>query len=115
MPIPEGKPKFDHVILMQHNTGYWHANVKAHLAGCFTGKQTECSIVRKLLSQLRGKVKCDLETIYVTLLGIFVLTEVYSEKEEQWVLLVRKAKNFLKENGIKNPDKLVRAFNLQIE
>ena len=38
MPVPEGKPKFDHVILMQHNTGYWHANVTAHLAGCFTGK-----------------------------------------------------------------------------
>ena len=56
----------------------------------------------------------DKETLYVTLLAIYVLAEVFGDKEDEWTLLVRKAKAFLKKAGIAKPDKLYSQFNLQL-
>ena len=56
----------------------------------------------------------DKDVLYMTLLAIFVLTEVFAENEDQWTLLVRKAKTYLKGQGVTKPEKLIREFNLQL-
>ena len=56
----------------------------------------------------------DKDVLYVTLLAIFVLTEVFAENEDQWTLLVRKAKTYLKSQGVTKPEKLISDFNLQL-
>ena len=42
----------------------------------------------------------DKNTVYTTLLAIYVLQELFAANEDQWVLLVRKAKTYLKNAGI---------------
>ena len=58
--------------------------------------------------------EADKDVLYMTLLAIFVLTEVFAENEDQWTLLVRKAKTYLKSQGVTKPEKLIREFNLQL-
>ena len=40
--------------------------------------------------------------------------EKFDEKEDEWTLLARKAKTFLKASGIEKPDKLLKLFNLEV-
>ena len=114
VPIPSGKPSFYNVISVQHNTGYWDADKAPYLAGCFKDGQTEDASVRQALNALTESLTADTdkEILYVTLLAIFVLTEVFAEFEDQWTLLVRKAKTYLKKAGVIKPEKLVHLFNL---
>jgi hypothetical protein len=50
----------------------------------------------------------------VTLLAIHVLTEVFADKEDEWTLLVQKAKAFLKIAGIAKPEKIFSRFTLEL-
>ena len=40
--------------------------------------------------------------------------ERFSNKEDEWNLLVRKAKTFLRDAGLDKPDKVLRRFNLEV-
>ena len=50
----------------------------------------------------------------MTIIAIYVLTELFSEQEDEWTLLVRKAKTYLKSQGISNPEKLIDQISLQL-
>ena len=83
-PIPSGKPTFDLVISLQHNTGYWGADKAVYFAGCFKDGQTEDASVRQALDALTDSLTADAdkETLYVTLLAIHVLTEIFAANED---------------------------------
>ena len=36
--------------------------------------------------------------------------EKYGDKEDEWTLISRKAKTFLREAGVEKPDKILRLF-----
>ena len=69
---------------------------------------TEDPVLRKILEALTLKANADKEQIYVTLLALFLLLEAFGHKEDEWMLLVRKAKSYLKEAGVDKPDKVLR-------
>ena len=54
------------------------------------------------------------DKVYATLLAIFILMEKFSNQEDEWNLLVRKAKTFLRDAGLEKPDKVLRRFNLEV-
>lgn len=60
-------------------------------------------------------LKVEIETIFSTLLAIHILAEAFEDKEDEWTLLARKAKTFLKNSGVDKPDKIMRLFNLEIQ
>ena len=116
IPVPSGKPNFEHVISLQHGAGYWYSNTRPHFAAFFKNGNTDDADVRQALEALSASLKpeADKETILVTLLAIYVLTEIFDDKEGQWTLLVRKAKTFLKGCGVNKPDRLLQEFKLQL-
>jgi len=72
--------------------------------------------VRQAISHLSTNALAqdsDLETIYVTLVAIYVLQEAFEHKSNEWALLVRKAKTYLKQVGVSKPEKLLNLFTLQ--
>ena len=116
IPVPSGKPTFEHVISLQHGTGYWFSDKRPHFAAFFKNGHTDDADVRQALEALSASLKpeADKETILVTLLAIYVLTEIFDDKEGQWTLLVRKAKTFLKGVGVAKPERLLQEFKLQL-
>lgn len=79
--VPAGKPSFINVTMVQHNSGYWHPSVIAHLAGCFeNGIYVDFTVKAELMDEYSDLLsKVDIEIIYTTLLGIYVLTEVFPD------------------------------------
>lgn len=111
--MANGKPAFRNVIGCQHNTGYWASDTLYVFEGLFKEKQADDVTVREHLSALINvDPEADKDTLYMTLLAIYVLAEVFADEEDQWILLVRKAKTFLKKAGIAKPEKLVKLFSL---
>ena len=79
--VPAGKPSFINVTMVQHNSGYWHPSVIAHLAGCFeNGIYVDFTVKAELMDEYSDLLsKVDIEILYTTLLGIYVLTEVFPD------------------------------------
>ena len=65
------------MICAQHNTGYWDGEKLSILATCFVNQIAECKNVRDTLASM-GDV--DRERLYATLLALYLLTEVFSDK-----------------------------------
>jgi hypothetical protein len=51
----------------------------------------------------------------MTLIALFILQEKFEDREEEWTLLARKAKNWLKQVGVAKPDGLLAGMNLTIQ
>ena len=93
-PICAGKPSFEDVISRQNNTGFWSSAQGPAFAAHFKDGNIEDAGVRQDLEAL--SVGGDVETLYVTLLAIYVLTELFEDREGEWTLIVCKAKTYLK-------------------
>ena len=57
----------------------------------------------------------DKEIVYTTLLAIYILAEAFDDKEDEWTLLARKAKAYLKSVGVDKPDKILRLFTAEVK
>ena len=105
---------FDSVIKEQHTTGYWPVSAMPALALFCANKITDDADVLEALDAMtlaEGAVK---NQVYTTLLAIYILMEVFADQEDEWTLLVRKAKDYLKQAGIDKPDKVLRKFDLEV-
>jgi len=46
--------------------------------------------------------------------ALFVLKEAFADKKEEWQLLAKKAKEFLKKAGVKNINKHLKRIKLEV-
>lgn len=57
----------------------------------------------------------DVRCIYMTLVALYVLKEVFKRNKNEWQLIAQKAKEFLKNNGVEKPDNVVKKFSLKLK
>ena len=78
------KPTFEQIIALQHYNGFWCRDKLSRFTSFFKDGITEDENVRQALEELSDNFsdKTDKETMYVTLLAIYVLTEVFDSKED---------------------------------
>ena len=72
------------------------------------------STVENLLSEMELKGS-DSDCVYFTLVALYILKEAFDAKKDEWAMLAKKAKDFLKEAGVPKADGLIRKFTLQIK
>ena len=70
--------------------------------------------VQQALDSIQLADEANRETIYLTLLAIYILQEAFPDYEDEWTLIVRKARNFLEEAGVQKPSNLVKKFTLTV-
>jgi hypothetical protein len=87
---PVAKPTFKQLIAEQSGTGFWNTSVE--------------SVLTKFLGSLPTKPAEYDQQVWATLLSLYVLSEAFEEKEDEWKLLAQKAKTWLKQQGIAKPD-----------
>ena len=56
----------------------------------------------------------DAEAVYLTLLAWYILEEAYEDDEDQWQLIISKAKTWLESVGVPKPAKLVKQFSISL-
>jgi len=59
--------------------------------------------------------KARKETLYRTLVVLFVLNEVFGDRKIEWGFLEDKTKAELRDKGIDNPEYLIAMFTLEIK
>ena len=106
--VPQGKPEFTAVLVGQTSFGNWSAASRAVLAKCFVGDQSDDQNVLTALGSVTLTGGADLETVYVTLLAWFILEEAFGDYEDEWQLIVDKAKTWLESVGVQKPASLVK-------
>ena len=60
----------------------------------------------------------QIEIVWCTLLALFILNEKYSENEDEWVLIAKKAKNFLSNSlkiEVKEVNGLIKKLSAKLE
>ena len=71
--------------------------------------------VQGLISEVKFTDGTDSDCIYLTLVALFILREVFDDKKDEWELIAKKAKDYLKNVGLAKPDQIVKKFSLAIK
>lgn len=84
------------------------------IAACIEGGNIEDASVRSALESESIADGVDKDVVYLTLLACFVLEEGYIDNEDEWQMIVVKAKKFLEKSGVKKPAALIKMFTLAV-
>ena len=99
------RPTFEELTAAQSVTGFWPEKSKG-LLDRFAEKGNAYQFDTGKI-EIATKGKAAKGDITATLVALYILSEFFEEKEDEWTLLTRKAKTWLKEQGIENPKTLI--------
>jgi hypothetical protein len=106
--VKRPKASFEDFIKRQTGAGNWQDS-RQMLANFFL--EDFPSPTKEVNSQLKTN---ELDTIWCTLLALWLLEEVFGQRSNEWNLLAQKAKKFIKKAGIAKPDKIIRQMKYKL-
>ena len=110
---------FKALIGCQHSSGFWPQISKSvlntySLSGNCMGGLIEIDLELKAL-QAAGTLTAPIEDVLLTIAALFVLQEKFDDQEDEWALIAKKAKAWLKQVGVAKPDQLLAKVNMDIQ
>ena len=72
----------------------------------------EKALIAEIESQINKESK--LGDILATLIALYLLIEKFEDKEDEWTLIAKKAKNWLRQQGLSKPDQLIKKITFEI-
>ena len=78
------KPAFSTFIGGATSDGFWPSSESATFLACVEGQDISDAKVREAVGQLSLAGGADSETVYLTLLAVFILEEIYGDNEDEW-------------------------------
>ena len=71
----------------------------------------EKALIAEIESQINKESK--LGDILATLIALYLLIEKFEDKEDEWTLIAKKAKNWLRQQGLSKPDQLIKKITFE--
>ena len=91
------KPTFETLISLQASDGNWVKNSERTLVNFFSDGNIEDSTIESLLTEAKSKgSSADMRVVHLTIVALYILKEEFPERKDEWQLLMKKAKEFLK-------------------
>ena len=56
----------------------------------------------------------SVDSVYLTLLALYILQESFADREDEWKLIAVKAKNWLVSAGVPRPKTYLKMFTLEL-
>ena len=106
----------DQIISAQHTSGYWLETSKS-LFDTFiaSGDSFDFDTIDEVNKAIDNcKMSAMRGVIIATLVALFILMEVFEDQEDEWTLVAKKAKTWLKSRGIDKPETYYKNMSLQI-
>ena len=100
------KPSLDELIEAQATSGFWPLSSKALLdrfSDSGDAFSFDSSKIGRTIQALQAK-----GDIVTTLVALYILSEFFEDQEDEWTLVAKKAKNWLKQQGIERPENLLK-------
>ena len=95
--------------------GFWANQSRSVLASCVQGEDITDAAIQQALGSLSLSDGTDAEIVYLTLLAWYILEESFDDDEDQWRLIIDKAKTWLESVGVAKPANFVRQFTLMLK
>ena len=111
---PSGKPEFTVVINGQTTDGFWAAESESILAACIDDGDIQDQEVRDALGSVTLQNGADSQTVYLTLLAMYILREAFAEYQDEWQLIFDNARIWLESVGVSQTKSLVKKFSLTL-
>ena len=73
----------------------------------------EKALIAEIESQINKESK--LGDILATLIALYLLIEKFEDKEDEWTLIAKKAKNWLRQQGLSKPDQLIKKITFEFK
>ena len=97
MVVNEVKRRYDSLIRQQHAEGYWEDSAINSFKAMFADGVVESEAVMNDLDKVD---RMQMRKVYATLLALFILEQNFEDFKKQSELIVQKAKNYLKKQGV---------------
>jgi len=114
-PITKTKPALSAVMKGVTTAGFWAVQSRSVLASCVQGEDITDAAIQQALNSLCLSDGTDAEIVYLTLLAWYILEESFDDDEDQWRLIIGKAKTWLESVGVAKPANFVRQFTLMLK
>jgi hypothetical protein len=81
------------------------------VGNCMEGNEE----IIETLKQLAGSLTASVDDVLMTLIALYLLQEKFEDREDEWSLIAKKAKTWLKQVGVTKPEKLIGQINMVIQ
>ena len=110
------KPTFETLISFQLSDGKWNKECEGVLKDFFTDSNIQDAVIDAVLSQAKSEgSSADPQMIHYTLIALYILRETFDMKKEEWQMLAKKAKEWLKSVKVPNADKHIKKLSLSLK
>lgn len=113
-----GRPALKDFVRMQNSQGFWRADkVFATTVDLLTEGGSFASFPGRdsLIVEVRKQAKLNADECVCTILALFFLREAYEEMEGEWTLIARKARDWLKVQGVAEADSLIKLIKIRVK
>lgn len=107
-PVETPPPTYDQLISWQSSAGNWQESLESKFKQFISNGSLKDQNFEKKFPEIKG-------TIFLTLLALYIIEELFSHMEAESEMIVRKAKMYLIQNGVEKPDNIIKQFNLELK
>ena len=104
-------PTLDDLIDGQSASGFWKD--KSLVMRYVKERETDTESIEKIIKE-NIKDQSEYLQVYLTILALWILKEKYDEQEDEWQMIAKKAKNYLKEQGFEKVEQLYKIGSLTL-
>eukprot|EP00347_Sterkiella_histriomuscorum_P005979 403354535 len=112
------KPTLETLIDAQSSAGIWTdgrtLSVFLASADLNLDKPSNEEVEKAMKEMLNESGKQNIKQVWLTILALFILREKFDHQEDEWSMIAKKAKNYLKSQGITKIESLLKLINLQL-
>ena len=109
-PWKGDKPQFDQIIEAQTSEGNWKVQSLSLFENLVASQDLKDLDLLKALKLDQYKQIADIESVYVTLLAIYILEKVYASEASEAAMIIANGKTYCKNAGVRNPNAILKKF-----
>ena len=110
------KPSFESLISFQLTDGKWNTDCEGILKEFFIDSNINDSVIDQVIEQAKANGSlADPLMIHYTIIALYVLKGTFNSKQEEWQMIAKKAKDWLKSVKVPNVDKHIKKLKLSLK
>ena len=110
------KPSFETLISFQLSEGKWSKDCEGILRDFFTDGNIQDAVIDEVVAQAKSDgSSADPSMIHFTIIALFILKETFDTKKEEWQMIAKKAREWLKSVKVPYADKHIKKLGLSLK
>jgi len=100
---------------MQHSSGFWPETCIGDIQAFFKADVNSSNISEKKLLSLEILNDSEIDKAWMTILALFILENVFGDREDEWLMIAQKAKTYLASIGLQKAATVCDQITLELD